>query len=169
MAFSPVCNGFSDRLTINHAGSDFLNRIIFVGQDRSAIVDRITQRIDDATDQRLAYRNLHDAAGAFDQVAFLDLLKIAEQHDADLVFFQVEREPAHVVRKLEQLAGHDSFQTVNFGDAVADLDHGADFRDRDAGLKVLDLLPDDFVDFVCFDWFHDSFPIVRLPIANCDF
>ena len=34
-----------------------------------------------------------------------------------------------------------------------------DFHDRDAGFKVLDLLADDFVDFVCFDWFHNSFPI----------
>ena len=59
------------------------------------------------------------------------------------------------MRELEQLAGHDLFQAVNFGDAVADLDHRADFGDGDAGFKVLDLLPDDFVNFVCFNWFHE--------------
>ena len=57
--------------------------------------------------------------------------------------------------KLEQFAGHDFFQSVNFSDAVADLDHGADFGDGHADFKALDLLPDDFVDFICFDWFHN--------------
>jgi hypothetical protein len=57
------------------------------------------------------------------------------------------------MRELKQLAGHDLFQTVNFGDAVADLDHGTDLGDGNARFKVLDLLPDDFVNFVCFDWF----------------
>ena len=68
--------------------------------------------------------------------------------------------------KLEQLAGHDFLQTMNLGDAITDLDHGADFHDGNARFKVRDLLANDFVNFVCFDWFHMSFPIAhcRLPI-----
>ena len=35
-------------------------------------VDRLPERVDDAADERLADRHLHDAAGAADGVAFLD-------------------------------------------------------------------------------------------------
>ena len=93
-------------------------------------------------------------------------MKIAEQHDADLVFFQVQRQAAHVVRKLEQLDRHDFFKSVHLSDAVADFDHSADFGNGHTCLEVLDLLPNNFVDFVCFDWFHNPFPICdcQLPI-----
>src|SRR5712691_10107736 len=43
---------------------------------------------------------------------------------------------------------------MNLGDAVANLDHGADFHHGDADFKILDLLANDVVDFVCFNWFH---------------
>ena len=46
-----------------------------------------------------------------------------------------KRQAANVVRKLEQLAGHDLFEAVNLGDAVADLDDRADFHHRHAGSK----------------------------------
>ncbi len=59
-----------------------------------------------------------------------------------------------------------TLEAVNLGDAVTDFDHGAHFHHRDAGFKILDLLANDFVDFVCFDWFHMSFPIA---IADCQF
>ena len=59
------------------------------------------------------------------------------------------------MRKFEQLAGHDFLQAVNLRDAVADLDHGTDFHDGDAGFKVLDLLANDFVNFVCFYRLHN--------------
>ena len=67
--------------------------------------------------------------GAFCFVAFFDLLKIAEEHASDLVFFKVQREPANAVRKLQQLAGHDLFEAVDLGDTVADLDDRADLGD----------------------------------------
>ncbi len=44
---------------------------------------------------------------------------------------------------------------MNLGDPITDLDHGADFHDGNARFKVLDLLANDFVNFVCFYWFRD--------------
>ena len=104
-----------------------------------AFVDRITQSVDHAADHRVADRHLMMRPVRFTFVAFFDLLKIAKEHRADFVFFEVEGEAANVVRKLEQLAGHDFFQTVDLGDTVADLDDGADFRHGHAGLEILDL------------------------------
>src|ERR1043166_6152719 len=76
------------------------------------------------------------------------------QHRADFVFFEVECEAANLVRKLEQLAGHDFFETVNLSNAVAYLNDGADFGDGHAGVEVFDLLANDVVDFAGSNWFH---------------
>ena len=62
--------------------------------------------------------------------------------------------------KLEQLAGHDFLEAVNLSDAVAHLDHGTDFHHGDAGFEILDLLANNIVDFVCFNWFHKNCPLL---------
>ena len=84
----------------------------------------------------------HDAPGALDLVAFLDLGVLAEQHDADLVFFQVHGDAGDVVREGEQFSGHDLVQAIDAGNTVAQGDDGADFVDRNLRFVVLDLLPD---------------------------
>jgi hypothetical protein len=99
------------------------------------IVDRVAEHVDHASDERVANRHLHDAAGALYEIAFFDRLKLAKQHRADFVFFEVQRQTANVVRKLEQFAGHDFFKAMKFSDAVADLDDRSDFGDRDAVSK----------------------------------
>ena len=151
-------------MAIDDAGRDALDRIEFFSENRSAIVDGVSERINHAAYQRLSHRNLHDAAGALYQIAFFDFLKVAEQNGADFIFLEIERQPAYFVGKLEQLAGHNFLEAVNLGNAVADFNYRADFRDGDAGLKILDLLPNDFVDFVCFDWFHKFISDCQLPI-----
>src|SRR3989442_516501 len=143
------------RLAIDHSRRDALDRVVIFGNDRSTLVDWISQRINNAAHQCLAHGHLHDAAGALDEIAFFDFLKLTEEHYANFVFFEVERQPAYVVRKLEQLAGHNFLQAMNLRDAVADLDHGTDLHDGDAGFKVLDLLANNLVNFVCFYRFHD--------------
>ena len=93
-------------------------------------------------------------AGALDLVAFLDLGVVAEQHGADLVFFQVHGEAGNAVRELEQFAGHDLFETVDAGDAVAHRHHRADFIDGDLGFVIFDLLADELGNLVCLDLSH---------------
>ena len=46
-------------------------------------------------------------------VAFLDLRVVAQQHRADLVFFQVHGDAGDIVRELDQFARHDFFQAMN--------------------------------------------------------
>ena len=46
---------------------------------------------------RFAHRHGHDAAGAAYFVAFFDVLVFAQQHRADLIFFQVHRDAGNVV------------------------------------------------------------------------
>ena len=56
---------------------------------------------------------------------------------------------------------------MNFGDAITDFDYRADLAYGHAGFKVLDLLTNDFVDFVCFDWFHNLFFVLGALCFVC--
>jgi len=92
-------------------------------------------------------------------VAFLDLGVRAEDHDADVVGFEVERHALHPVRELDHLAGLDLIETVDAGDTVTDRQHRADFRDLGLGAEAGDLVLDDLRDFSGAD-FHGT-PFVK--------
>ncbi len=69
-----------------------------------------------------------------DLVAFGDLQVVAEDDHADRVLFEVEGQADDAVGELDHFAGHDAGQAVDAGDAVADLEHAADFADVDLRL-----------------------------------
>ena len=64
---------------------------------------------------------------------------VAEDDRADRVLFEVEDLAHRAVLELQQLAGHRVAQAVDAGDAVADLDDGADLADPDLLLEARDL------------------------------
>ena len=135
-------HGLAHGLAGNDAGSDALQGNEFIGRDRTLVVNRHAERIDDAADQGVAHGHAHDAAGALDFVAFLDLGEFAEQDHADLIFFEVHSDSGDAVREAEQLAGHDLVKAVDTGDSVTKGNDGANFVDRDLRFVVLDLLAD---------------------------
>ena len=114
----------------------------FVGCDRPFIVDRLAERVDDAADHGIADRNAHDASGALYLVAFLDFGVFAEQHRADLIFFEVHGDAGHAVRERQKFAGHDVVESIDTRDAVAQGDDGARLVHGDLSFVVLDLLAD---------------------------
>ena len=65
----------------------------------------------------------------FDGLAFLDLSSSLEDHDADVVGFEVERHAAHAVLEFDHLAGLHVVEAIDAGDAVTDGQHLADFGD----------------------------------------
>ena len=122
---------FFDRFAIDHAGRNALDRVIVRGLDVPSSIDRNSQRIDDSTDEVRSDRNGHDTARSPDHGALADGLIFAEEHDPDVVFFEVERQTGDVVRKLHQLAGHHAIESVHAGDPVAHRDDRPDFGDVD--------------------------------------
>ena len=139
MALMPVCSGSFDRLALDDARRLELDRAELVGLDGALVVERTAERVDHAADQGLADGHLEHPAGALDEVALLDEGVLAEEHGADVVFFEVEGQPDDVVGELEHLHGHAVAQAVDTSDPVADLEDGADLFDLDLGLIVLDL------------------------------
>ena len=145
------------RLALNDAGSLELDAAALRGLDGAAAVDGLAERVHDPASQRVAHRDLDDAAGAVDAVTFLDEVRLAEQRRADVVLLEVERHAEHVVGELQELSGGGVVETVDPGDAVARGQDGADLLDGDALVVVLDLLLDDAGYFGGAD-LHGSLP-----------
>src|SRR6202000_1779881 len=121
------CHRFVDGLARNDAGRLDVDAHALVGLDRTLAVDRIAERVDDAAEQALADRRVDDGAGALDGLAFLDLAVGAEDPDADVVGFEVQRHAAGAVLELDHLTGLDVVEAVDAGNAVADGQHLSDF------------------------------------------
>ena len=100
----------------------------------------------------LADRDLEQAVGALDRVALDDLLPRAEEHGADVVGLEVERQADDVVREFEHLERHAVLEAVDAGDAVTDRQDGADLGQVGlAGVEALDAGLEDGGDFVGLD------------------
>ena len=82
---------------------------------------------------------------------------LAEQHGADALLFEVQRDAEQAVRELEHLAGHRLVDALDARDAVADRDDGADFGHVHVDGECAELFPDDPGDVVSLDGHRYTF------------
>src|SRR5581483_2604631 len=148
------CHWLPHGLAVDNAGRQALQRNELFSANRALVIDGLSERIDDPADEAFPDRHAHDASCALYLVAFLDLGIVPEQHHADLVFFQVHREPCDIVREGKQFSGHHLIEAVNAGYTVAQRNNRSYFVDRNLRLVVLDLLANKLRNFVCFDLRH---------------
>ena len=113
------------------------------GLDRALAVERGAERVDDPAEQALADGNTHHGAGAADGLAFLDVLPLAEERDADVVLLEVESDADDAVLELEPLERDAVLEAVDAGDAVPDLQDGADLGEIGLDVVLLDPLLQD--------------------------
>ena len=149
------------RLARDDAGRLDVDARALRGVDRALAVDRVAERVDDAAQQALADRHVDDGAGALDRLAFLDVAVVAEDHDADIVGFEVQRHAADAVLELDHLAGLDIVETIDAGDAVADGQNLADFGDFSFSAEIGDFVLQDRGDFRGAD-IHQPTPFMRV-------
>ena len=90
------------------------------GGDRPFAVERPAQGVDDAPDQSIAHRHVHHATRALDLVARVQMLAFAEEHDADFVRIDVERDAVQIAGKLHQLLEAHARKARDLGDADGD-------------------------------------------------
>jgi hypothetical protein len=140
------------RLALHHARRLELGRPRLGRVDVALAVEWVAERVDDAAEELVADGDLEQAACPLDRVALLDLVPVAEEHGADVVRLEVQREAGHVMRQLEHLERHAVVEAVDAGDAVADGQDGAHFGQvRSAVLHALDALLEDAGDLVWLD------------------
>ena len=111
----------------NNAGGFNFRIAELFGFNFAQTVNRFTQGVDHAPQKLLADRHADDSVGAFDQIAFFNAFIRTENHDADAVFFQIERHAFNPGGKLHHFVGLHIVQTINLGNAVADRQNAADF------------------------------------------
>jgi len=150
------------RLAPDDTRRNLLDRRALGGLQIAFAVDRLTQRVDHASEQVFADRYFQDALGAADGVAFRDVLVCAHDHRADRILLQVQRQTVGVAREFDHFAGHHVRQPVNAGDAVGEADHGAFRTGFGRQIEVLDLLFNQFTDFCRAD-LHGSSSGVQRP------
>ena len=119
-----LASGDARRLDLHAARLD-------VAGQRTAPVERLAQRAHDTTEQPVADRHRQDASGGEDGCALLDVAAFAEDHRADRLFVEVQRQAQRAVFELEQIVHRGAGQTRDACDAVADLEHATDLGDLD--------------------------------------
>ena len=92
----------------------------------AAVVERATQRIDDAAEQGIAHGDFHDAARAAHDLSGCRARRTVEEHATDLVLAELDRLRHRPVRKLEELIECGVWQADHASDTVADVNDAAD-------------------------------------------
>ncbi len=152
------------RLARNDARGLHFDAAAFDTLKRTLAVDRIAEAIDHTAEQTLSDRHVDDGAGPFDGVAFLDVTVVTENHDADVVGFEVQRHALDAAGEFDHLAGLDLVEAVDARDAVADRENLADLGDFGFGAEIRDLLLENCRNFGRTD-IHQPIPFM----ASCSF
>ena len=111
------------------------------------------ERVDHSPDECGAHRDLQHAARPAHVVAFPEHEVIAEDHRANVVFLEIERQGGHDLagfggRDLQHLAGHRFFESVDSRNAVTHFEDSADFLDLQLRqVRGLDLAEQDILYF----------------------
>ena len=94
------------RLTLQHGGRLQLQGAVVVGDDVTEAVDRLAERVDDATEEAVADRHGQDLARPADLLALFDLVVVTEDDRTDVADLEVQRDAEDAAGELEQLVGH---------------------------------------------------------------
>ena len=106
-----------------------LNGPEFVRDNRSLAVNGLTEGVDNAAQKSITRWHLNNTLGSLDQIAFFNKGVGTKQNRADTVFLKVQYHTEYVARKLQKLAGHALFQSMDPRDAVSDLQHSTGIFD----------------------------------------
>ncbi len=103
-------------------------------------VDRLAERVDDASEHAVTDRHRQDASGRLDGLALFDVVDVAEHDGADRSLVEVQRQTHRAVLELEEFVHAAVGEAVHGGDAVAhfgDAADGAGFERRLEAVEVL--------------------------------
>ena len=97
-------HGLIDRLTLNYARRDLLDRRRLCRINRTLAIDWRTQCINNSSQQRLTDGHFKNTAGGLYRVAFRDVLVFTEYNRAHRILLEVQGHTECVSRELEHFA-----------------------------------------------------------------
>lgn len=106
------------RLALHDRGGLQLKGTTRAGLDLAEAVDRVAERVDDATQVALADGDGEHLTGALHRLALLDTGELTEHDGTDLALLEVEGEAEGAVLELQQFVGHGRGQALDLRDAV---------------------------------------------------
>ena len=139
MALMPVCSGSLTPWRSTTPGALNSTGRKSVGLDGALAVERAAERVDDAAEEGLADGHLEDRPVRLTRSPSLMSVSSPSSTAPTLSSSRLSARPVTPCGQLEHLHGQRVAQAVDAGDAVADLEDGADLFDLDLGLVVLDL------------------------------
>ena len=110
-----------NRLTLDNTRSDSFNRISLGAFDCTLAINWLSQSINYTTEKSFANWDRKKRSRAFNFVALLEVIRLAENNRSHFVFFQVKGDTDRSTRKRDHLVIHYLGQTVDLRNAVADL------------------------------------------------
>ena len=155
-----------DPLPDGHVRGYDLHRAGPVGPDGPLPVDGPAQAVDDSAYERLADGDLDDLPRALDLASLFHGQRVPQDHRADAVLFQVERHSQDAPLELHELAGRNSGEPVDPGDAVTDLHDHADVNHGEVAAKPLDLALDYGRDILSSNCHHILRELSTLPAGR---
>ena len=113
------------RLALHDARRDDLERPRLIGLQRALLleVQGLREWVHHAAEERLTDLRLRDEPCRVRLVALADLVVRTEQHAADRVLFEVQRDAHNPVAEVDQLLRHGLREAIHLRDAVANLQH----------------------------------------------
>ena len=135
----PVCTGWLIGRRRMMPGASFSTGYDVVLAIGPFAVERLAERVDDASEQALADGHLQQPPGGAHLAALLQLGVVAEDDGADFGLVEVQRQAGDAVAEVEHLVEHGVAETFDLRDAVADLADHADGLLGRRGLHARDL------------------------------
>ena len=130
------------RLAHHHVGGHLFHRAGAARVDGALAVQGTAQRVHHPADQGVAHGNFDNLAGGANLVTLLHGSGVAQDGRAHQVGLQVQGQSENLVAKVQQLVGAYPLETLDAGNAVAHLDHGAHVHHAQIAAKFFNLTPD---------------------------
>mmetsp|Transcript_2523 Transcript_2523/g.6362 ORF Transcript_2523/g.6362 Transcript_2523/m.6362 type:complete len:274 (-) Transcript_2523:162-983(-) len=134
----PCGHGFMHTLAWNDSGCLQLDSPSLLGCNWSGTINGHAQRINNATEQLLSNRHVHNGASALYTVTFHNGSIITEHDDTDVVGLQVECHAFQAARELNHLSSLYSLQAIDAGNSVSDTQDSTHLLDILLVLEVRD-------------------------------
>jgi hypothetical protein len=112
-----------NRLTLDNAWRNLFDLVGHLGVDRAFAVDRLSQRVNNASAQLRTNRHFQNTSGALYSVAFGNVLVFTENNGAYGITFQVQRQTKRIAREFQHFTLHHVGQAVYTYDTISNTDH----------------------------------------------